>query len=136
MSYLDQDMLGMYRNDHRNDSGGGPTLMGADTMIGDDVYNHSNEELGEIREIMLNMRSGKIAYAVLSFDGVLGLGEKLFAVPWEKLTLNTVDKRFLLDVDKEQLKNAPGFDKHNWPDMASEAWRQQFDAFYGGDARI
>ena len=131
MSYLDRDILGMYRNH----DGPGPALMGADTLIGDDVYNHSDEELGDIKEIMLDMRTGQIAYAVLSFGGILGMGDKLFAVPWERLTLDTVNKRFLLNVDKELLKNAPGFDKNNWPDMGSEAWNQQMEAFYGSGTR-
>jgi sporulation protein YlmC with PRC-barrel domain len=131
MSYLDRDILGMYRNH----DGPGPALMGADTLIGDDVYNHEDEELGDIKEIMLDMRTGQIAYAVLSFGGVLGMGDKLFAVPWERLTLDTVNKRFLLNVDKELLKNAPGFDKNNWPDMGSDAWNQQMEAFYGSGTR-
>ena len=131
MSYLDRDILGMYRNH----DGPGPALMGADTLIGDDVYNHSDEELGDIKEIMLDMRTGQIAYAVLSFGGILGMGDKLFAVPWERLTLDTVNKRFLLNVDKDLLKNAPGFDKNNWPDMGSEAWNQQMEAFYGSGTR-
>ena len=132
MSYLDRDILGMYRN---NDTGPGPALMGADTLLGDDVYNHSDEQLGDIKEIMLDMRSGQIAYAVLSFGGMLGMGEKLFAVPWERLSLDTINKRFVLDVDKDQLKNAPGFDKNNWPDMASDAWNQQLEDFYGNGTR-
>ena len=131
MSYLDRDILGMYRNH----DGPGPALMGADTLIGDDVYNHSDEELGDIKEIMLDMRTGQIAYAVLSFGGILGMGDKLFAVPWERLTLDTVNKRFLLNVDKSQLKDAPGFDKNNWPDMGSDAWNQQMEAFYGSGTR-
>jgi len=131
MSYLDRDILGMYRND----DGPGPALMGADTLIGDDVYNHNDEELGDIKEIMLDMRTGQIAYAVLSFGGMLGMGDKLFAVPWERLTLDTVNKRFLLNVDKDLLKDAPGFDKNNWPDMGSDAWNQQMEAFYGSGTR-
>ena len=131
MSYLDRDILGMYRNH----DGPGPALMGADTLIGDDVYNHSDEELGDIKEIMLDMRTGQIAYAVLSFGGILGMGDKLFAVPWERLTLDPVNKRFLLNVEKNQLKDAPGFDKNNWPDMGSEAWNQQMEAFYGSGTR-
>ena len=131
MSYLDRDILGMYRNH----DGPGPALMGADTLLGDDVYNHSDEELGDIKEIMLDMRTGQIAYAVLSFGGILGMGDKLFAVPWERLTLDTVNKRFLLNVDKSQLKDAPGFDKNNWPDMGSDAWNQQMEAFYGSGTR-
>lgn len=134
MSYLDRDILGMYRNSRDND-GPGPELMGADTLIGDDVYNHNDEELGDIKEIMLDMRTGQIAYAVLSFGGMLGMGEKLFAVPWERLTLDPVNKRFLLNVEKGQLKDAPGFDKNNWPDMGSDAWNQQMEAFYGSGAR-
>lgn len=131
MSYLDRDILGMYRNH----DGPGPALMGADTLIGDDVYNHSDEELGDIKEIMLDMRTGQIAYAVLSFGGILGMGDNLFAVPWERLTLDPVNKRFLLNVEKGQLKDAPGFDKNNWPDMGSEAWNQQMEAFYGSGTR-
>jgi sporulation protein YlmC with PRC-barrel domain len=131
MSYLDRDILGMYRNH----DGPGPALMGADTLIGDEVYNHNDEELGDIKEIMLDMRTGQIAYAVLSFGGILGMGDKLFAVPWERLTLDTVNKRFLLNVDKELLKNAPGFDKNNWPDMGNDAWNQQMEAFYGSGTR-
>ncbi|MDZ5635760.1 MULTISPECIES: PRC-barrel domain-containing protein [unclassified Janthinobacterium] len=131
MSYLDRDILGMYRNH----DGPGPALMGADTLIGDDVYNHNDEELGDIKEIMLDMRTGQIAYAVLSFGGMLGMGDKLFAVPWERLTLDTVNKRFLLNVDKDLLKDAPGFDKNNWPDMGSEAWNLQMEAFYGSGTR-
>ncbi|PKB21671.1 PRC-barrel domain-containing protein [Janthinobacterium sp. 64] len=131
MSYLDRDILGMYRNH----DGPGPALMGADTLIGDDVYNHDDEELGDIKEIMLDMRTGQIAYAVLSFGGILGMGDKLFAVPWERLTLDTVNKRFLLNVDKDLLKDAPGFDKDNWPDMGSDAWNQQMEAFYGSGTR-
>ncbi|WP_219136062.1 PRC-barrel domain-containing protein [Janthinobacterium sp. UMAB-60] len=131
MSYLDRDILGMYRNH----DGPGPALMGADTLLGDDVYNHNDEELGDIKEIMLDMRTGQIAYAVLSFGGILGMGDKLFAVPWERLTLDPVNKRFLLNVEKNQLKDAPGFDKNNWPDMGSDAWNQQMEAFYGSGTR-
>jgi hypothetical protein len=63
--------------------------MGADTLIGNDVYSRQAEKLGEVKEIMLDMRSGRISYAVLSFGGFLGMGEKLFAIPWSALTLDT-----------------------------------------------
>ena len=127
MSYLDRDKLGMYKD---ND-GPGPALMGAGTFIGDDVYNLQDEDLGDIKEIMLDVGSGSVAYAVLSFGGILGMGEKLFAVPWQRLQLDTVNKRFILDVDKETLKNAPGFDKDHWPDMSSPDWSNQIHTFYG-----
>jgi sporulation protein YlmC with PRC-barrel domain len=129
MSYLDRDTFGIYR-DHSTD-GTAPRLMGADTLIGEDVYNLQDENLGDIKEIMLDMQTGEIAYAVLSFGGWLGLGDKLFAVPWRSLQLDTDNKRFLLDCSKQQLKNAPGFDKDHWPDMAGAEFSGMVHSFYG-----
>ena len=118
MSYADRDKYGIYKSS----SGPGPALMGADTLIGDSVVNGQEENLGDIKEIMLDMRSGQVAYAVLSFGGFLGMGEKLFAVPWQALHLDTVNKRFVLDVDKQRLSSAPGFDPDRWPDMSDVGW--------------
>ncbi|MBV6321829.1 PRC-barrel domain-containing protein [Duganella violaceipulchra] len=128
MSYLDRDTYGIYSD---TSAGPGPRLMGADTLIGEDVYNLQDEDLGDIKEIMLDMRQGQVAYAVLSFGGWLGMGDKLFAVPWQAMQLDTANKRFLLDVSKEHLKNAPGFNKDNWPDMASAEFSSQIHSFYG-----
>jgi len=74
---------------------------------------------------MIDMVSGKIADAVLSFGGLLGTGDKLFAVPWAALTLDTVNKRFTLNVRKEVLKDAPGFDKKRWPSMSDKTWAKR-----------
>ena len=77
--------------------------MGTDTFIGDNIYNHKDEELGDIKEIMLDVNNGRIAYAVLSVGGFLGIiANKLFTVPWSALKLDTANKRFLLNVDKER----------------------------------
>ena len=129
MNYLQQDPYGMYRNqDHQ---GPGPFLMGANTLIGNEVYNLKEEHLGEIKEIMLDMASGNVAYAVLSYGGVMGVGDKLFAVPWNALKLDTANKRFLLEADKEHLKDAPGFDKDAWPRMADRQWGSSVHDYYG-----
>jgi sporulation protein YlmC with PRC-barrel domain len=133
MSYLDRDPFGIYQRDKQ---GPGPRLMGADTLIGEDVYNHQDEDLGDIKEIMLDMQTGQIAYAVLSFGGLLGMGDKLFAVPWQSLQLDTTNKRFILDCSKEKLENAPGFDKDRWPDMASAEFSNQIHNFYGTQQNI
>jgi len=137
MSYADRDKLGMYRHTHAHThpghAGPGPALMGADTLIGDSVFNGANENLGDIKEIMLDMHTGSVAYAVLSFGGFLGMGDKLFAVPWQALHLDTVNKRFVLDIDKARLQNAPGFDKDAWPNMADAQWSQNIHSFYGTD---
>ena len=136
MNYEDRDPLGMYKG---SDGGGpgpdvrrgpGPEMMGADTLVGNDVFNQKDEDLGEIKEIMLDMRSGKVGYAVLSFGGFLGMGEKLFAVPWNALVLDTKKKRFVLNVEKGRLKGAPGFDKNHWPDMADQSWAKQIHSYY------
>ena len=93
--------------------------------------NHLDESLGDIKEIMLDMRSGRVAYAVLSFGGVLGMGDKLFAVPWNALTLDTVNKRFVLKVEKQKLEAAPGFNKEAWPNMADASWAKDIHTYYG-----
>lgn len=128
MNYEDRDAYGIY---HRSTEGGpGPDLMGCNTLIGNDVYNHKSEDIGDIKEIMLDVRTGKVRYAVLSFGGFLGMGKKLFAVPWTALTLDTMNKRFVLNVEKEKLSSAPGFDKDKWPDMADQSWSEEIHAYY------
>lgn len=129
MSY-ERNIEGM---DKITEGGGpGPRLMGANWPIGESVYNLKGENLGDIKEVMLDIESGSVAYAVLSFGGFLGIADKLFAVPWNALTLKleTLDTRFILDVEKERLESAPGFDKENWPDMADESWITHVHSYY------
>ena len=126
MNYEQRDPVGMYRGtanlgpgaDARR--GPGPALMGADTLVGNSVCNRNSDDLGDIKEIMLDMRTGRVSYAVLAFGGFLG--EKLFAVPWAALQLDTGNKRFVLDVDRARLQSDPGFDKNHWPDVADATW--------------
>jgi sporulation protein YlmC with PRC-barrel domain len=110
--------------------GPGPHVMGAGTLVGNDVVSPAGEALGSIKEIMLDMRTSRVRYAVLSCGGFLSVGEKLFAVPWEALTLDTENKRFVLDVTRERLDSAPGFDKNQWPDMADPTWEKAIHAHY------
>jgi hypothetical protein len=104
--------------------------MDAGTLIGDAVVNASGEDLGKIEAIMLDVQSGRIAYAVLSFGGFLGMGTKLFALPWSALTLDASEKHFILNVAKERLKTAPGFDKDQWPSMADVRWATELHGYY------
>lgn len=135
MNYIEKDTFGMYSMD--DDAAGpearkgpGPELMGADTLVGNDVYNAEGEDIGDIKEIMLDMRNGRVGYAVLSFKPFLSMGEKLFAVPWNAMKLDTEHKRFTLDVDKDRLKEAPGFDKSHWPNMSDQSWQQEINTYY------
>ena len=106
-------------------------VMGSTTLAGDSVRNPAGDDLGKVKEIMIDVPSGRVAYAVLSFGGFLNMGNKLFAVPWNALTLDEDQKQFILNLDKAQLENAPGFDKDNWPDMADTSWGNQIYKFYG-----
>jgi len=111
--------------------GPGPRLMGADTLIGDHVHNLQNEHLGTVKEIMLDMQTGRVSYVVMASGGVLSIGERLFAVPWEALTLDPGHHRMLLNIDKERIEAAPGFDKDHWPDMANQSWASEVHTYYG-----
>ena len=111
-------------------AGPGPEVMDAATLIGDKVVNAAGESLGEIEAIMLDVTSGRIAYAVLSFGGFLGMGSKLFAIPWNALTLDAKEQRFVFNVTKEKLENAEGFDKDHWPSMADMTWAVRVHEYY------
>lgn len=106
-------------------------VLSASTLSGDRVRNSAGEDLGKIQDIMIDVSSGRVAYAVLSFGGFLGIGDKLFAVPWNALTVDEVNKEIVLDADKQMLENAPGFDKDNWPDFADPNWGSQIHSHYG-----
>lgn len=109
----------------------GHLVLSATTLIDDKVKNPAGEDLGHITEIMLDVDSGRIAYAVLSFGGFMGLGDKLFAIPWEALELDTEDRRFVLNIDQTVLADAQGFDQDRWPNMADPEWSRRIHAHYG-----
>lgn len=106
-------------------------LLSSSSLTDDDVVNSAGEKLGHIEDLMIDVTQGHIRYAVLSFGGILGLGSKLFAVPWRALRVDTDNECFILDVVKERLENAPGFDKDDWPNMANSAWATQINTYYG-----
>jgi sporulation protein YlmC with PRC-barrel domain len=110
----------------------GTHLPRASKFIGTDVENAQGEDLGKIEDVVLDPQDGRVAYAVLSFGGFLGLGEKFFAVPWSALTAKAgEDDTLILNVDKEKLKNAPGFNKSSWPNMADRTWGKEIHSYYG-----
>ena len=106
-------------------------VLAASTLTGDSVQNSAGESLGTVDEIMIDIASGKVAYAVLSFGGFLGMGNKLFALPWSTLRVDEDQQHFVLDIDKTKLENAPGFDKEHWPDMLDHTWRKEIFSYYG-----
>lgn len=106
-------------------------VLSASTLIGDTVSNPAGEDLGKIEELMIDLDHNRIAYAVLSFGGFMGLGDKFFALPMTSLALDADNHRFILDVSRQTLEDAPGFDKDNWPDVADRSWGESIHAYYG-----
>jgi sporulation protein YlmC with PRC-barrel domain len=108
-----------------------PKVLSSSSICSDHVRNAAGEDLGKIEDLMIDVNSGRIAYAVLSFGGFLKMGNKLFAVPWEALRLDAANKQFILSVDKDVLERATGFDKDNWPDMADPTFGSRLYRQYG-----
>jgi sporulation protein YlmC with PRC-barrel domain len=108
-----------------------PNVLTTNAVIGDNVVNRAGESLGKIEELMLDLEKGRVAYAILSFGGFLKMGEKLFAIPFEALKLDASREHFTLDVDKDKLKNAPGFDKNHPPQASDRTWGAEVYKFYG-----
>ncbi|HEY7862632.1 MAG TPA: PRC-barrel domain-containing protein [Thermoanaerobaculia bacterium] len=105
--------------------------LSSSSLVGDGVRNPAGENLGEIKDLMIDLPTGRVAYTVLDFGGVLGFGNKLFAVPWSAFRLDEQKHEFILDVPKDVLKGAPGFDKDNWPDMTDREWGRRVHEYYG-----
>jgi sporulation protein YlmC with PRC-barrel domain len=107
------------------------SIVRAKDVIDVSVKNNADEDLGSIKDIVLDKKSGQVRYVVLSFGGWLGLGNKLFALPWNAIHYDNDDDCFILNVEKEKIKNAPGFDDANWPDMADRKWETKIFDHYG-----
>ncbi|ELR73724.1 hypothetical protein C900_01334 [Fulvivirga imtechensis AK7] len=110
-----------------------PRLLSARTIEGTTVENAEGKDIGEIKDIMIDLETGYVAYAVLSFGGFLGFGEKLFAIPLEAFQFNTIEdeEKLILDIDKERLENAPGFDKDHWPQNPDRTFISSVYTHYG-----
>ena len=107
------------------------SLLSSTSICSDKVVDPGGDKLGDIKDLMIDCDSARVHYAVLEFGGFLGMGAKLFAVPMEALRLDRENKCFILDADKDRLKDAPGFDKDHWPDFADPTFADSLHAYYG-----
>ena len=107
------------------------TILSSSTISGDKVVNRKGENLGDVKDLMIDVDNGRVAYAVLEFGGFLGMGSKLFAVPLAAMELDTANHQFIFDQSKEKLESAPGFDKDHWPDFTDRDWASNVHAHYG-----
>ncbi len=106
-------------------------ILSSTSITGTNVTNSKGENLGEIKDLMIDTQNGTVNYAVLSYGGFLGMGDKLFAVPFEAFSVNETTETFILDVDKEVLKSAPGFDKNDWPKTSDTSFWNGLYSHYG-----
>lgn len=102
----------------------------ASQIFGYPVINSKHEDIGKVKELIINLRNGKIAYAILSFGGILGMGDKLFAIPFQYMKVYPNKGFAVLDISKSALEQAPGFDKNHWPDFNSSAWLDAIDTYF------
>ncbi len=108
-----------------------PVGMSCGTLAGMSVTNDQEQDLGKIEDIMLDLRSGRILYAVLSFGGFWGMGTKLFAIPWDAMSYSEEKDRIILNVTRDRLQDAPGFDRDNWPRRPDESFMSGLYQHYG-----
>ncbi len=105
-------------------------FLTASSIMSDKIINPEGEKLGDVRDVMLDVRQGKIEYVVMESGGFLGIGEKLFAIPYKLLSLDTANHAFVLDQDKETIENAPGFDKDHWPETNDQNYYGNNDSYW------
>jgi sporulation protein YlmC with PRC-barrel domain len=102
-------------------------------VVGKKIVNFVGEDIGEIKEVVIDSAASRVTYAILSFGGFLGMGDRLFAVPWVSLSYEMSIDKFAMNVNKDLLKNAPGFDKDNWPDMSDPTRISEIYKYYGSE---
>jgi sporulation protein YlmC with PRC-barrel domain len=105
--------------------------MRASDLIGKNVMNPKGDGLGEIKDLVIDTTNGRVQYAVIAMGGFLGVGDKMFAYPLERFERTSERGKLVLNVDKEKMKAAPGFDDKNWPNFGTATYRGEVDKFYG-----
>lgn len=108
-----------------------PRVLSSSSITGTNIRNRKGENLGNIKDLMINTETSSIEYAVVSFGGFLGLGDKYFAIPLEAFDIDAENEKFVLNVSRDKLENAPGFDKDNWPSTANDTFIDKVYKHYG-----
>ncbi len=105
--------------------------LSSSTLSGTNLHNASGDNICKVEDLMINVTTGDVDYAVVSFGGFLGMGKKLFALPLQAFTLDTKDEKLIFNESKERLEGAPGFDKEHWPSYADNKWSDEVHSYYG-----
>ncbi len=115
----------MEHSDHRR------RVLSAGSISTDPVKNRSGDKIADVKDIMIDLPTGRVAYVVIAHGGVMGLGDKLFAIPWSAVQVDQEDHALVVDLAEDVLAAAPGFDKDNWPDFSNPEWARQVHDYYG-----
>ncbi len=106
-------------------------LIGAHQVQGTTVYNTALEKLGSVEDVMIDKTSGRIAYAILSFGGFLGIGDRYYPLPWEKLSYDKEMGGYIVDVSRDVLEGAPSYSDEATAGWNDEAWGRGIYTYYG-----
>jgi sporulation protein YlmC with PRC-barrel domain len=97
-------------------------LLSGNRLSGCRVENPAGETLGKVEDLLIDEAQGRIAYLLLSLGGFLGIGTRFFVFPWASVHHDRTERRIIVDIDRESLRNAPGFDRESWPDLGGRTW--------------
>jgi hypothetical protein len=106
-------------------------LIGSDKVEGTPVYRLNGDNIGKIERVMIDKISGKVAYAVMSFGGFLGIGEDYYPLPWSVLTYNPTLGGYEVEITDQQLKGAPKYSRHETWDWSDRQRTQKLTDYYG-----
>jgi hypothetical protein len=110
-------------------------LIASNKVEGTAVYNRQGERLGEVYNFMVDKRSGRVEYAVMSFGGFLGLGQSYHPLPWRVLTYDTGKGGYVVDLDRDRLRGAPSYSSSEAPDWSDQSWSARIDSYYDRTAQ-
>ena len=109
----------------------GHYTVAAKQIIGANVVDAAQEDVGKIEDLIIDSRDSRVAYAILSVGGFLGMGDSRFPVPWDAIDFDADRRSAALKLERERLKDAPTFDSDTWPDMTNDTWHDEIHKHYG-----
>jgi sporulation protein YlmC with PRC-barrel domain len=121
----------MSTRDLRPGAGRHAPLLGTTSFYGDSAYDRSGKFVGELEELVLDLGSGRVAFAVLAIGGFLGMRRKMVAVPWSMVTIDQIHQRCVINIDLSRLMDAPSLDEDPWPHMADGRWAAKVHDYFG-----
>jgi sporulation protein YlmC with PRC-barrel domain len=108
-------------------------IIGSSALLEHPIINAVGESLGQIREVLVDIGAGRVAYAIVELTGSVSANDKFYVVPWAALTLDAANRCFILNVDKRRLKDAPCFGREQWPHLTTTEWSKAVDSFYSAE---